>query len=232
MIKISKSIFILFAVLVLASAVQAYDVMVFDNYQTSYYLKSGVLTVEKQLSLKNVGNNPIIPGEIHFRVYEKMGDTEKAAKITDLMALTNNRNLESRVESYDGYSDVIVHIWNPILPGFEIPVTVSYDMEFKPRGILFHEIVFPIEETTIPIRQSDVTLYLPKQYSVTYAPLATIDGDNLYDIVHWQDTDDLSIEYTRLPFPKMPFRMVSLFWLVVLMVLGTIFIFLNLKRKK
>jgi hypothetical protein len=230
--QVAKLSLLLLSFILVASAVQGYEVMVFENYDTSYYLKNGVLTVEKELSLKNVGNNPIIPGEIHFRVYESNGDSETAAEITELTALTNNRNLESRVETYDGYADVVVHVWNPILPGFEIPVSLSYDMKFRPRGILFHEVVFPIEETTIPIRESSATLYIPKRFSVTYAPFASVSGDSMYDIIEWDETDDLSIEYTILPFPKMPFRMVSLFWLVVLMILGTIFIFLNMKRKK
>ena len=222
--------FLVLLVPLISLSTYAYDVVVFEQYDTSYYLQSGKLIVEKDLILQNTGNNPIIPGELHFKLYQQDGDKIEPAKITELVATSNANDLTARVDSFDDYSDLVVHVWNPLLPGFNFPISISYEMDFRPKGILFHELAFPIEETTIPVQESSTSLMLPKQYKVTYAPSAEITEDNAYRVVNWNDDEEFAIEYTVLPLPRVPFRMVSVFWLIVLLILGTVFIFLNMKR--
>ena len=230
--KILLSCTFLFFLIFFASFVSAnYELIVFEDYSTSYYVKGRTLLVEKELILKNTGNVAAIPGEIHFRVSEQHGDSSRGPLIKDVVALHNANKLDSRVDRYDTFSDVVVHIWSPLLPDFEYRFTLSYEMDFRPKGVFFHEVVFPVEETTIPIRERDTRMMLPTGFAVTFAPNANVRSDGLYKIVDWGSRTDLSLEYTRLPMPQqMPFRMVSVFWLVVLVFLGTLFIFLNLKR--
>lgn len=220
-----------FFLIALSASSFAYDVVVFEDYDTSYFLKEGKLSVEKRIRLKNIGKNPIIPGELHFRVYEARGEKSYPVEVENLAASNNNNDLSTRVTKYKEYSDIIVHVWNPVLPEFELPITISYDLDFAPKGVFFHEVQFPIEETTIPIRDSSVNFMLPKKYHVTYATTTEINEDGIYNIVRWINDDDLSLEYTLLPLPRTPFRMVSVFWLSILVVLGVIFIFLNSRRK-
>ncbi|MFW5852401.1 MAG: hypothetical protein ACOCUR_00045 [Nanoarchaeota archaeon] len=224
-----------FTLLVFAFPVFAQDPtnpIVFEDYETSYFLKDGVLTVEKEILIRNVGPSPVIPGQINFRMYEQRGENTQPAIIKDVIALNNDNEVESTVNTYDTYSDLVVHIWNPLLPDYEYPLSISYDLEFSPRGIFFRELVFPVEETTIPVKDRYTRLFIPKSYSVTYAPSAEISSDSLYKIVDWGSGSEFAIEYTLLPFPRMPFRMVSVFWLSVLVILGALFIFLNMKRSK
>lgn len=228
----SKLVIFSLLVLVFAFSAAAYDVVVFENYETSYFLKDGKLSVEKRVLLRNVGNNPIIPGELHFRVYEQRGDKQIPVEIKNLVASNPSSQLTTRVTLYDDYSDVVVHVWNPVLPDFDLPLTISYDLDFKLKGVLFHEVQFPIEETTIPIRDSKVDFMLPNQFSVTFTTGDVIAEDNMNKVVQWVNEDDLSLEYSRLPLPNTPFRMVGIFWMTILVALGAIFIFLNAKRQK
>ncbi|MFW6230632.1 MAG: hypothetical protein ACOC32_01265 [Nanoarchaeota archaeon] len=222
------SVFVLLF-LVLAASALAYDVIVFEDYETSYFLKDGKLEVENDVVLKNVGSNPIIPGEIHFRIYSGSEKVEPA-KVSELVAMNNNNELDTRIEEYSEYADIVVHVWNPVLPGFEFPISISYDVDFRPKGVLFPQIVFPVEETTVPVREKSVRVMIPERYSITYAPGADLSSDSLYDIAAWDDDDEPALEYSILPFPRMPFRMVSIFWLTVLIILGAVFIMLNLRR--
>lgn len=217
-------------VLVMPMAVEAYDIVVFEDYDKTYFMDGDVLRVEKDLTLRNVGNNPIIPGDIRFRMYEVLGGETVPSEIDELQATDGSRELESRVESYDDYSSIIVSVYNPLLPGYDYQMTVSYEIDFNPTGILFHEMIFPIEETTTPIRDSTTRLVMPNHYKVTFAPDAEISSDSMRQTIEWDGDSDLMLEYTRLPLPRMPFRMVSVFWLIILAILGVLFIYLNSRR--
>ncbi len=218
------------ALLFMPAMVEAFDVVAFQEYDKTYYLEGDVLRVEKDLVMRNIGNNPIVPGEVRFRMYEVRGSTTVPSDIDEIYARDNSRELDARVEKYSDYSDLIVHVFNPILPGFDYPISISYELEFNPTGILFHEMLFPIEETTIPIRDSVTRLVMPNRYRVTFAPDTQIEQDGMRRTIEWDGDSELLLEYTRLPMPQMPFRMVSVFWLSVLMVLGVTFIYLNSRR--
>ncbi len=207
-----------------------YEVFVFQEYDKTYTVSGDTLTVEMDLVLRNVGNTPVIPGEISFRTYEIDGGSTVPSEINEVLAQDNTGEIDSRVEESDEYSELIVHIWNPILPGFDHPISIEYEIDFSPSGILFNEVVFPIEETTIPIQDSSTEFLMPRRNSVTFAPDAEVTSDSLNTIVSWDRDRDLMLEYTILPLPRMPFRMVSVFWLSILMILGVVFIYLNSRR--
>lgn len=221
------------SLLIFSPFVNAFEVVVFEQYDTVYSVKGRTLVVEKDLVLRNVGTNPIIPGEISFKLFEMHGDSSRSSNVRDVVALHNNNVLDTRVDSHTDFSDVVVHIWNPLLPDFDYSFSLSYEIDYRPRGVLFHEVVFPVEETTISINDRTTTMLLPRRYSVTYAPHAVLSSTSDNKIVDWGSRSELSLEYTIIPLPEqMPFRMVSVFWLSVLILLGVIFIVLNVKRTR
>ena len=209
------------------------EVVVFKQYDTKNFLDDGKLRVEKNIRITNGGTNPIIPGELHFKVYEFEGKDQVASQIENLYAHNNQNKLTANVIKKGDYSDIVVDVWNPLLPDFEVPITITYDLLYKQKGVLFHELNFPVEETTVPISSSSIKLYLPKNFYVTYAPNAEISDTDMYKVVEWDDTEkDLTVEYTRLPLPKMMFRFSTMFWLVVITILLGVTVYFNFFYKK
>jgi hypothetical protein len=226
-------LFLIVIVLAILSSSVLANVVIFEEYETKNILDKGTLKVEKNINIKNRGTNPIIPGELHFKVYEYKGKKQVASNIDNLYAHNNYNKLSAQVIRSGDFSDVVVDVWNPLLPDFEIPVTITYDLKYNQKGILFHELNFPVEETTVPVDSSSIKLFLPKNFFITYAPKATITEDSMYKIVEWENPDyDVSLEYTRLPMPKMPFKFSTMFWLTVIFILVGVTVYLNFFFKK
>ena len=190
------------------SSAYAADVVYFDSYNTENVLADNRIKVKKEISLGNEGSNPIIPGVMHFEVYEFKGKKRVASEIDNLYAHNQGERLVVNVEEYTDYTDIIVDVWNPLLPDFKFPLTMTYDVLYDKKGVLFH---------------------------VTYAPKSEITKDDLYTIVEWDNPEeDVMIEYSSLPFPRMPFKSSTLFWLVVIILLlfATYFYSKKLKENK
>ncbi len=215
-----------------SSAVFA-EVVVFKEYDTKNILDDGKIKVEKNIMIGNDGRNTIIPGELHFKIYEFNGKKQVPSEIENLNAHNNYNSLTAQVVKSQDYSDIIVDVWNPLMPDFEIPITITYDLLYNQKGVLFHELNFPVEETTVPIASSTLKLFLPKNFYVTYAPEADITTDDMYKIIEWNsDETDLVVEYTRIPLPKMAFRLSTMFWILVITILIGITIFYQFFYKK
>ncbi len=201
------------------------DVVVFDNYVTnSYLISDGKIHIERELMLKNVGANPIIPGELHFKLHEIKKNKRIAPEITNFYA-KNAYNTELKTRKIEGKeeTDLVVSVWEPVLPRFSYKILLSYDISFSPKGILFYELTVPIEETTIPIKNNVHTLFLPSSDHVTYAPDAKVsvvekDGKS-YRAVKWVNRRDMIVEFSKLPLPKMGIKAVNIFWTIVILAL-------------
>lgn len=115
-----------------------------------------------------------------------------------------------------------------MLPQFHYDFVMNYDIEFKPKGLLFYEITIPDEKTTIPVRNVMTEFSLPNKYHVTYAPdakLSTNDESNDKSrLISWTDTNNPKFEYTILPLPKTSVPMVNIFWISLIVLFVTIFI--------
>jgi hypothetical protein len=225
----------IFFVLLLSflSSVMAVDIVYFDSYNTENILDDGRIKVTKELALGNEGNNPIVPGVMHFEVYEYDGDKKVASQVENLYAHNQGERLSVSLEKKDEYTDIIVDVWNPLLPEFKFPMTITYDVLYDEKGIVFHELYFPVETTTVRVNQGKMVILIPKKYHVTYAPKADVSKDDLYTIVSWDNPDyDVMIEYSSLPLPRMPFKSSTLFWFIVIIFLSMITVYYSKKSKK
>lgn len=199
------------------------DVIVFSSYTTRAQIQDdGTLHIVKEMTLKNVGPSPVIPGELHFRMYEKDDEDEKASAITGYTAKGHYDN-DLAIRKYDQTSqtELVIDIWEPILPGFIYRFKIEYDVDFKPKGILFYDISLPEEKTTIPIQNQLYELSIPKNRHVTYTMGGTV-SDNK---VVWENVDAPQVEYSLLPLPRLPLRGVNVFWftLIVVLCIGLVF---------
>ncbi len=212
----------------LVSAIET--TVTFEEYEKTYYMEGDSLRVEKDIVMVNRLRSPVVPGSVEFRMYEIRGRDIVPSQISEVYARDNSRELDTRVETHGDHTKLIVMVRTPLMQDYEFPVSISYEIDFNPSGILFHEVLFPIEETTNTVVDSTTRLVMPNRYRVTYAPDAEIEKDGMRQSIEWGGGTEIMLEYTRLPLPQMPFRMVSVFWLTILLILGVIFIYLNSRR--
>lgn len=216
---------VLLLFLVLLSSITLADVIVFENYKTTFEYKDKTIVVKKELRLKNVGSSPIIPGEIHFKISENEGDDSNAISVNNFVAKSiRGQTLESRQVKHDSETELIFTIWDPLLPQFFYDFEMTYEIPFKPKGFLFHQIEIPDEKTTIPIKKVTTQFNIPKKYHVTYAPEGEIEKEDDFRTIKWNTKSDLKFEYTSFPIPKMGFPVVNLFWILIIVIFIAIFI--------
>ncbi|MGM5488451.1 MAG: hypothetical protein ACQESG_05870 [Nanobdellota archaeon] len=195
------------------------EIVVFQEYDTTFTLEDDALTVEKKLRLKNVGTSPIIPGEIHFKVSQQGKDGNEPATVYDYSVKDrNSKEIDTEKIVGKTATDLVFTIWEPMLPKFYYDFSMTYKMDFDTKGILFHEIQVPEEQTTIPIKESTTRFQLPKTRHITYAPEGKVSKNEEYRIVEWKDQSGLSFEYSILPLPQTPFRMINIFWITVIII--------------
>lgn len=183
--------------------------------------------------MKNIGQAPVIPGELHFRLFEQDGKEKIPIVVTDLQATgSRGADLDAVILQREDETDLSVQVWDPLLPGFNYDFTMSYEMQFEPSGIFFHEITLPREETTIAIRRERTEFRLADNFHVTYAPGSEVSKLSGFSVVNWDDADDARvIEFSRLPFPRVGVRAVNVFWIMIIIVLIGVLVMSSRGRK-
>ncbi len=212
------------------------EVVVFSKYVTTTTLEDDHLHISREIILQNVGGNPIIPGELHFKLHEIKDDKRIAANITDFHAWDEfDAELKTSMGDSPEETDLVVSIWDPVMPKFSKRIRLEYNILFRPKGLLFYELNVPVEETTIPIKNNINTILLPYKYKVTHAPDAEVknireDGKK-YRSVRWKNQKHMLVEYSLIPLPRLGIRAVNLFWGVVIIATLAASLFLHKKMR-
>lgn len=212
----------------------AAEVVVFDRYVTKATLEGDTIHIERAVRIKNVGSSPIIPGELHFRLYEQKGGDKEPLAVTNFEASSNRgEKLATKISERKDETDLSIQLWNPLLPSFFYDFSMEYDLDFEPSGVLFYEIKLPQEDTTIPIVNEETQFYLKKSYHVTYAPGSAVSKISGNTVVTWENTDDTRVvEYSRIPLPKTGIRAVNVFWIVIIIALMAVLATSIMKQKR
>lgn len=207
------------------------EVVVFEKYDTTMTYNNGKLLVTKELRLKNIGDNPIIPGEIHFKISRQEKDKEVAPKIDKFSVKDKfGKELETRTIKTDKETDLVFTVWDPLLPDFFYDMTMTYELEFNPKGVLFYQVLLPEEKTTIPIKSAKSTFVLPKKFHVTYAPEGEVSSEEGHPTVVWNTKDKYEVEYSVVPFPRTGLKGAHVFWILIILIFLINLIF-RLKKK-
>jgi hypothetical protein len=228
-------IFILTGVLLILLANLAYSqVVVFDRYDSTYTYSDGHIQVSRGMRLKNIGTNPIIPGEIHFRIYSMEGRSPRGPEITGLRIYDDrNVTIESRIAQADDSTKIIFTVWSPLLPTFFKDIYMTYRVPFKPAGVLFYELDIPPEETTISIREKSTALLLPSKYHITYAPDAVVESEaGMRKVEQGSITGNLLVEYSMIPIPTKNVRGSLVFWGALIVVLSLFLVNSRIRAKR
>lgn len=230
--RVGNTIVLILFALLMFPLVNA-NVLVFSNYDTQATITEDRIEIEREVTIKNNGQAPIIPGELHFRFFEQEGD-EKQSILIDNVAAESQTGETLRTRSVDrgDEQDVSVQVWNPLLPGFDYTFTMRYDIMFETEGLLFHEISLPREQTTVAIENERTRFYLDDKYHVTYAPRTEVSSMTGMSVVEWSPNEDQrTVEYSRIPFPQTGVRGVNVFWITIILALLAVFTVSFLKQR-
>lgn len=196
-------------------------VEVFSKYNTILTVNNdNTIEVNKSLSLKNVYNVGIVPGQIEFKIGK--GTEGSIGKIDILKVEAYDRfgtEIKSQVRTTKDYSVIILDIYYPLLPGFEYSFDLYYKLAYEPGGIFFKSLNIPLRESTIPIEKGEFSVLLPGNYFFTYLDTegkeVAVDGN----FATWQilnnEPKSVAFEYSYLPVKIGGLKGSYVFWVAI-----------------
>lgn len=146
-------------------------VEVFSNYDTVLKInsKENFIEVNKSLTLKNVYDVGIVPGQIEFKIAKGLDNSIKDLSVLEVFAKDRfGEQIKINVRETKDFTVFILDIYYPLLPGFEYEFDLYYKLSFDSGGIFFKSLKIPIRESTIPIEKGKFRVILPKNYHFTY----------------------------------------------------------------
>lgn len=221
----------------LALIFQAYSsVEVFSQYDTQMQVFSNnSIQISKDLTLKNVYDVGIVPGQIEFKVGR---GTEGSIGSIDISAVTAvdsfGNEIKSQVRSTSDYSVIILDVYYPLLPGFEYAFSLNYTLSYEPGGIFFKSLQIPLRESSIPIEKGEFKVVLPENYHFTHltsdgGEAQVVEGNAVWEII--DDTPrSVSFEYSYLPISFGGIKGSYFFW-VGLNVLLLLFLIFEIRKE-
>lgn len=211
------------------------SVEVFSSYDTILEVRDdNMILVTKHLTLKNVYDVGIVPGQIEFKVARGTGDGSVANLNVLNVSATDRfgKEIKTQVRNTVKYSVIVLDVYYPLLPGFEYEFDLKYQLSYKPGGIFFKSLNIPIRESTIPIEVGTFKVVLPEKYYFTHLDL---EGENLGDVVIegnvaiWDIKNDMpnsvGFEYSWIPIRVGNLKGSYVFWIFVNLVLLLVLFF-------
>lgn len=227
MIKRLLLLFFLFSSIFLSG--YSYTVEQFTQYDSTItILEDNKIEIKKQLAIRNIHDAGIIPGQVEFKIFN--ADPSDPLKIVEYSAKNRyDEDIRSRLSTTQNFTSIALDIFQPILPGFEYEITLTYVIEYDPSGIFFKRVEIPLKESTrVPILAGDVFVEVPEGKYFTYLSYenedAIIEG-NTASFSLQEDTPDLLIfEYSFIPLKIGPLAGSLVFWslvnVILLIILG------------
>ncbi len=209
-------LFILFSFTSVYSGVE-----VFSNYDTILNVNlNNTIEINKTLTLKNVYDVGIVPGQIEFKVGRGVDGSIDNIDITNVKAIDSFGNeIRSQLRVTKDFSVIILDVYYPLLPGFEYTFNLYYVMSYEPGGIFFKSLQIPLRESTIPIQSGTFKVVLPDNYYFTYLSSEGVDNEIEGNIAKWDIKNDLpksvAFEYSYLPIKLGEFKGSYVFWILI-----------------
>ena len=103
-------------------------VEVFSNYDSTLIVNSNnTIDIKKELTIKNIYDVGIVPGQIEFKVGRGIDGSVSKVKIKGVIAKDRFGNeIPVQVRETKDYTLIILDIYYPLLPGFEYKFDLFY----------------------------------------------------------------------------------------------------------
>ncbi len=222
MIKSGQIKFLVAIILLIAMFGSVFSVVeVFSKYNTVLTVNNdNTIEVNKSLSLKNVYDVGIVPGQVEFKIGRGTEGSIAKIDILDVQAYDRfGTQIKSQVRTTKDYSVIILDIYYPLLPGFEYSFDLYYKLSYVPGGIFFKSLQIPLRESTIPIETGQFSVSLPGNYHFTYLDTDGKEVESEGGYATWQIRNDepksVAFEYSYLPIKLGSFKGSYVFWIVI-----------------
>ena len=212
------------------------SVEVFSNYNTFLKINSNnTIEINKSLTLKNVYDVGIVPGQIEFKIGKGTEGSVNKIKLEDIKAYDSFGNeIKTQVRETNEYSTIILDVFYPLLPGFEYDFNLYYSLSYESGGIFFKSLQIPLRESTIPIEKGNFRVQLPENYHFTFLSSDGVNSSIEGDIATWKIKKDLpkevNFEYSYLPISVGNIKGSYFFWITINIILLLILIY-EIKRE-
>lgn len=226
----SKLVLFLFLFLFSIPLVSA-NVEVFSSFDTVMTINSNnTVDIKKALSLKNVFDVGIVPGQVEFKVARGEEGGANNIEIVEASAVDQyGTPIKTTIRNGDQFSVIVLDVFYPLLPGFEYGFELDYRFSYQPEGIFFKSLNVPLRESTIPIEDGTFRVNLPQNTGFTYISEEGYNG-TVDKAAVWMISDntpqEISFEYSFLPVKTAGFARGSyVFWIIVNLILLAVLIF-------
>lgn len=211
------------------------NVEVFSNYDTILQINTNnTIEVNKSLSLKNVYDVGIVPGQIEFKIGKGVDGSISQLLVDKAYAYDKFGNeIKTTLRNTEDFSVIILDVYYPLLPGFEYDFNLYYSLSYDPSGIFFKSLQIPLRESTIPIEKGDFQVRLPDNYYFTYLSSEGKNASIAGNVANWGIENDLpksvTFEYSYLPVKFGEMKGSYIFWISINVLL---FLFLIYEIRK
>lgn len=212
------------------------SVEVFSDYSTHLKINDDdTIEINKSLTLKNVYDVGIVPGQIEFKIAKGTEGSLGNIEVQEVYAVDAfGKEIKSQIRKSKEFSVIIIDVYYPLLPGFEYSFDLYYKLSYNPGGIFFKSLQIPIRESTIPIEKGQFVVELPESYHFTYLESEGSEGQIIDNKAQWEIKDNtpssILFEYSYLPVSIGGFQGSYLFWILVNIVL-VIFLVVEIRRE-
>lgn len=201
------------------------NVEVFSRYDTLLSVNTdNTIEVNKSLSLKNVYNVGIVPGQIEFKIGKGIDGSIANIEVVEVAAVDRfGTEIKTQVRETKDFSVIILDVYYPLLPGFEYDFDLYYKLAYQPGGLFFKSLQIPLRESTIPIEQGHFNVQLPNNYHFTFLDTEGKEANIEGNFASWEIKDNfpksVAFEYSYLPVRIGSFKGSYVFWISVNIIL-------------
>ena len=201
------------------------NVEVFSRYDTLLSVNSdSSIEVNKSLSLKNVYDVGIVPGQIEFKIGKGIDGSIANIEVVDVVAVDRfGTEIKTQVRETKDFSVIILDVYYPLLPGFEYDFDLYYKLAYQPGGLFFKSLQIPLRESTIPIEQGLFNVQLPSNYHFTYLDTEGKEAEINDNFATWEIKDNfpksVSFEYSYIPVRISDYKGSYVFWITINLIL-------------
>jgi hypothetical protein len=224
-------------VMVSLSAYASQPLVVVESFkQDTVHLEIGDTThVTRTLVIQNHIDKSVVPGDITIAL-QKMAPTMigpialpftnklQPLHVTNVTAMLGDGTLVTDINVTQNETATVIRYgaWMPIDANGTLTVTLSYDSpDIVDKGILFSTVEYPFSISNVPTDKAVIEITLDNGHA-TYVSEPPVSSGNTYvwenDQIDESKPWDVSMEYSMLPLPMLPFSSSTIVWGIIILI--------------
>lgn len=191
--------------------------------------------VTRTLVIQNHIDKPVVPGQISIALQKKAPQSigPIALPFTDSLMPLNVTNVTARLGDGTPITDINISqtenatvirygAWEPIDANGTMTVILEYDSpDIIDKGLLFNTIQYPFSSSNVPTDKAIIQISLKDGHATYFSESPKSTGATYVwenDHVDTSNPWSVSMEYSVLPLPLLPFSSSTIFWGILLLI--------------